>query len=146
MKTILQRLLLCAACALGLPAFAAPLAVGDAIPPIIAKDQHGASYTFTNGTAFLIIAVEMEVAKSANRKLAEQGAGFLEKHGAVYLMDIHTMPDIGRFFALRKMRKYPQRIVLVDSAETLAPVPAKPGEATLIALTTAGRIQAIRFW
>lgn len=34
-------------------------------------------------------------------------------------MDVHTMPAVGQFFALRKMRKYPQRIVLIETANTM---------------------------
>jgi hypothetical protein len=125
---------------------AAPLAVGDAVPAISAKDQHGTEFIFTNQLQFLLVATEMACAKAANQKLAGQGAGFLESHHAAYLMDIHTMPGVARFFALPKMRKYPHRIVLVDSAATLAGFPAQPGRVTVLALTPAGRIQKIGWW
>ena len=148
MKTLLCRLLV-----LGLvlcwqigQLCAAPLAEGDPIPPIVTKDQHGVAYTFTNGTAFLLIATEMDSAKAANRKLAEQGAGFLEKHGAAYLMDIHPMPRIARGFALRKMRRYPQRIVLIEKEGVLDWVPVKPGQVTVLSLTPAGRVKKIGYW
>ena len=84
---------------LSLPVLGAELVVGDAVPAITANDQNGLPYTFTNGTQCLLIAMEMDSAKAANHKLANQGAGFLEKHGAVYLMDVHTMPAIARVFA-----------------------------------------------
>ena len=74
------------------------------LPP---KISTRAAYTFTNGTACLLIAMDMDSAKAANQKLAAEGAGFLEKHNAVYLMDVHTMPAVGQFFALRKMREIP---------------------------------------
>lgn len=125
---------------------AAPLEVGGSIPKLSAKDQHGAAYTFTNGTACLLIAMDMTCAKAANQKLAEQGSGFLEKHNAAYLMDIHTMPDIGKFFALRKMKKYPQRIILIETAESMNWVPVKAGNITVLALTPTGQIQQIRYW
>lgn len=130
----------------GLIIHAEPLAVGDAVPAISAKDQHGNDYTFTNGTAYLLVALDMDSAKAANKKLAEQGAGFLEKHGAVYLMDIHTMPGIAKFFALPKMRKYPQRIVLVEAADALSWVPAKANRVTVLKLTTEGHIEKIVYW
>jgi hypothetical protein len=122
------------------------LAVGDAVPLVAAKDQHGKEFTFTNGLQYLLVATEMASAKSANRKLAEQGAGFLEKHQAVYLMDIHTMPSIARLFAFPKLRKYPHRIVLVDSAATLADFPSQPGRVTVLALTPTGHIRKISHW
>lgn len=129
-----------------LAADAAPLAVGDAVPAISAKDQHGAAYTFTNGTAFLLVAVEMDTAKAANKKLAEQGAGYLEKHSAAYLMDIHPMPGIAKVFALPKMRKYPHRIVLIETKGVLNWAPTKPGHVTVLVLTPAGRVQEIAYW
>ena len=133
-------------CLLCISARAAQLTVGDAVPAFSAKDQHGTNFVFTNGVQFLLVATEMEPAKSANSKLAEQGAGFLEKHQAVYLMDIHTMPSIARFFAFPKLRKYPYRIVLVDAAETLANFPSQPGKVTVLELTPEGRIRKIAYW
>ena len=102
-------------CLCWLPAHAAPLVVGDTFPPIVAKDQFGKDFTLTTNIQFVLVAMEMACAKAANHKLAEQGAGFLEKQRAAYLMDVHTMPAVARWFAFPKMRKYPQRIMLVDS-------------------------------
>jgi hypothetical protein len=133
-------------CLLGISVRGAPLTVGDAMPAFSAKDQHGQEFVFTNGTQFVLIAMERACGTSANHKLAEQGAGFLEKHRAVYMMDIHTMPGVARLFALPKMRKYPQRIVLVETPETLQWVPAQPGRVTVLALTPAGRVQQISYW
>lgn len=146
MKTSILALLVCGLALLDRAIQAAPLQVGDAVPKISAKDQHGKDYNFTNGTTCLLIALDRDSAKAANHQLAEQGAGFLEKQGAVYLMDIHTMPAIGRFFALPKMRKYPQRIVLIDSADSLNWVPVKPEHVTVLKLTPEGRVERISFW
>ena len=128
------------------PAPAAPLAVGDVLPPIAAKDLSGKDFTLTTNVQFLLVATEMACAKAANHKLAELGSGFLEKHQAVYLLDIHTMPAVARWFAFPKMRKYPQRIVLVDSAETLAAIPVQPDCVTVLNITAAGRIRKISYW
>ena len=146
MKCLIRSWLALGICLFSLPGRAAPLAVGDAVPEISAKDQYGTHYAFTNGTAFLLIATEMESAKAANQKLAGEGEGFLEKQHAAYLMDIHTMPGIARFFALPKLRKYPQRIVLVEKAGSLDWVPLKPGHVTVLKLSPDGRIQQIRYW
>ena len=141
-----RRLAVLGFCLLCVSASAAPLAVGDAVPAFSAKDQHGTSFIFTNGTQFLLVATERASGTSANHKLAEQGPGFLEKHRAVYVMDIHEMPGVARFFAVPKMRKYPQRIVLVETPATLAWVPAQPDRVTVLALTPAGRVQKISYW
>ena len=129
-----------------LPAHASPLAVGDALPPIAAKDLSGKDFTLTTNVQYLLVATEMACAKAANHKLAELGSGFLEKQHAAYLMDIHTMPAVARWFAFPKMRKYPQRIVLMDSAEALAAIPVQPDCVTVLNFTAAGRIRKISYW
>jgi hypothetical protein len=148
MKNCLIRLILAGICLIGGTLGAAPLvlAAGDVIPEITAADQQGKAFSTTNGCQFLLIATEMNAAKAANAKLAEQGAGFLEKHQAAYLLDIHTMPGIARLFAFPKMRKDPERIILVDTAKTLSVFPAQPGRVTVVALTPDRHIQKISFW
>jgi hypothetical protein len=146
MKISFARCLLLSLCWLGFSANAAQLGVDDSVPTLSAQDQHGQNFTLTKDVHFLLVATEMACAKSANHVLAAQGTGFLEKHHAAYLMDIHTMPAVARFFALPKMRKYPQRIVLVETAATLAAFPTQPGRITVLALTPAGRILKISYW
>ena len=125
---------------------AAVLAVGQVAPAFAGQDQHGKDYQFTNGPLFLLVAKDMTASKIANQRLADQGAGFLEKQQAVYVMDIHTMPGVARMFALPKLRKYPLRMLLVDSAETLAPFPAQPDRITVLVLTPERKIKAIHYW
>ena len=50
------------------------------------------------------------------------------------------------FFALQRLRKYPHRIVLVDSADALAAIPAQPGRVTVLALSPMRRVEKISFW
>lgn len=125
---------------------AGQLAVGDPVPVISARDQHGREFVLGTNVQFVLVVTERACAQSANRQLAAASAGFLEKHAAVYLLDIHTMPAVARWFALAKMRQYPQRIVLVDSAKTLAVFPAQSNCVTVLALTPAGRVRKISFW
>jgi hypothetical protein len=47
---------------------------------------------------------------------------------------------------LPTMREYPQRIVLVEKADSLAWVPVQPGRVAVLALTQEGRIQKISHW
>lgn len=131
---------------LGFCAAAGSLHVGDTIPKISGNDQNGKSFLVTNGAAYLLIAVDMQSAKAANQKLAAEGSGFLEKKGATYCMDIHTMPAIGKFFALKKMRTYPQRILLIEIAGAMDWVPTKPERVSVLKLTVDARIEKIAFW
>jgi len=128
------------------PAWADPLAVGGAVPPFAAKDQFGKEFKFTPGLHFLLVGFDMNAGKLANHKFADLGPGWLEQHGAVYVLDIHTMPAVARLFALPKMRKYPHRIILAETATLLAPFPHQPEKITILELTPAGTIRAIRYW
>ena len=129
-----------------LSAFSAPVRVGDPVPSITAQDQRGLDFHVTTNLQFLLVVNEMTVAKAANVKLAALGAGYLETNHAAYLMDIHAMPGIARLFAFPKLRKYPQRIVLVERAEMLAAIPFQPGCVTVLRLNAAERVETISFW
>jgi hypothetical protein len=125
---------------------AAELAVGDAVPAFSAKDQFGKEFKFAPGPKFLLLGFDMSASKAANQKLATLGAGGLDKYGAVYMMDIHTMPGIARVFALPKMQKYPFRVILAATADVLAPFPHQEEKITVLALTPEGKIREIRYW
>jgi hypothetical protein len=94
----------------------------------------------------LLLGFDMTTSKIANHKLADLGAGWLEKQGAAYVIDIHTMPAIGRMFALPKMRKYPQRIILGEEEKMLAPFPRQVERITVLVLAPDGKIREIRYW
>jgi hypothetical protein len=125
---------------------AGELAVGDAVPALAAKDQFDQPFKFTPGLHYLLLGFDMGASKQANLKLADLGAGWLEQRGAVFMLDIHTMPGIARFFALPKMRKYPQRIILADDAKMLEPFPRQPERITVLVLKPDGKIQSVRYW
>jgi hypothetical protein len=143
-KRWLKALLLGAA--LAGPVHAAELAVGDPVPVFSAKDQFGKEFQLPSGRRFLLLGFEMSASKAANGRLAGLGAGWLEQQHAAYVLDIHTMPAVARFFALPKMRKYPQRIVLGEDEKLLAAFPRKPDRITVLVLTPEGKIQEIRYW
>jgi hypothetical protein len=44
------------------------------------------------------------------------------------------------------MKKYPQRIVLVDNAETLANFPTQPERVTVLEISLTGHVQKISYW
>lgn len=122
------------------------VAVGDPVPAFSAKDQFGKDFTFAPGPRYLLFAFDMAASKAANAQFTALGQGGLDKLGIVYVMDIHSMPAIGRFFALPKMRKYPFRVVLAESAEVLKPFPRRDNQLTILVLWPNGTIRAIRYW
>ena len=125
---------------------AAPLKVGEALPLIVATNQFGTPFRWTTNVQFLLVATEMNCAKAANHRLAEQGPDFLATNRAAFLMDVHTMPAVARWFAFPKLRKYPHKIVLVDAAETLSSLPTGTNAVTILKVTTAGRLEKVSFW
>lgn len=125
---------------------AGELAVGDAVPAFSAKDQFGKEFKPEAGLHFLLLGFDMGTSKTANLKLADLGAGWLEKHSAAYVLDIHTMPGIARLFALPKLRKYPHRIVLGDDEKMLAVFPRQPEKITVLVLMPTEKISEIRWW
>lgn len=143
-KRWLTLLLGCAACVFSLKA--GELAVGDAVPVFSARDQFANEFHFQAGLRFLLLGFDMGASKAANLKLAALGPGWLEKQGAVYVLDIHSMPAIARVFALPKFRKYPHRIILAEAESLLAPFPRQPERFTVLVLTPTGKIKEIRFW
>ena len=122
------------------------LAAGDTVPAFSAPDQFGTNYTFAPGPKFLILAFDMDASKAANAKFTALGQGGLDKLGIVYVMDIHPMPAIGRFFALPKMRKYPFRVVLGETAGLLTPFPRQESKLTVLVLAPNGAIRAVHYW
>jgi len=110
------------------------LGIGDAIPPFTVTDQYGHAYTWTPGPRYLLVGFDMNASKLANHQLAGQGSGWLEKHHALYLLDIHTM------------RQYPQRILLAETDTLLTSFPHQPERLTILVLNPDGKIQAIRYW
>ena len=125
---------------------AGELKIGDAVPSFSAQDQFGKEFNFQPGLRFLILGFDMGAGKAANLRLSNLGAGWLDKQGAAYVLDIHTMPAIARVFAFPKMRKYPHRIILAESESFLAPFPRQVDRLTVLVLTPQGKIQEIRFW
>jgi hypothetical protein len=113
----------------------------------VAQDQFGKEFKFAAGLHFLLLGFDMDTGKAANLKLADLGPGWLEKQGAAYVLDVHTMPAIiARVFALPKMRKYPHRIILAQAESLLAPFPRQPDSITVLVLTAEGKIKEIHYW
>ena len=122
------------------------LRVGDSLPAITGKDQHGETFELSAAVTSVVISFDMATARAANTYLADQGAGFLDRHRAAYIANVHGMPGVGRFFALRKMRRYPHRIVLSEAEHTLDPFPRQEGHLTVMKLGNDGRVVSVDFW
>ena len=122
------------------------LGVGDSLPAFTGEDQHGEAFELSPAVQSLLISFDMATARAANAYLADQGAEFLDQYRATYIANVHGMPSVGRFFALRKMRRYPHRIVLSEAEQTLDPFPRQEGRLTVIKLGDDGRVASVDFW
>lgn len=118
---------------------------GDALPAFTLKDQHERPYTSDASLRLVVIAFAMDPAKTANAFLARQPTAFLDEHHAVFISDIHSMPRFVRGFVVPKLRQHPHRILLAETAETLARYPEAPDKLTVLRLDDRGRIAAILF-
>jgi hypothetical protein len=119
--------------------------VGDTVASFSLKDQHDREQILAPGVRVLLAGFSMSAAKSANHVLSQKPASFLDEHHAVFLADIRGMPAIGRAFALPKMRKYPHRILLVDTDGILECLPREENKLTALHLDAELRITDIRF-
>ena len=137
-------IMLCAGVAFSV--WARELAVGDAVPEFSAKDQFGKAFKLEPGLPFLMLGFERSTATAADVKLTDLGTNWLDKHGMVYVLDIHSMPSVARYFALPKMKKYHYRVVLGETEQLLAPFPRRPEHITVLALTETGKVREIRYW
>ncbi|MFV0415641.1 MAG: hypothetical protein ACK5NG_04675 [Chthoniobacterales bacterium] len=126
--------------------FAETLKVGDTLPTFTVEDQHGKSFTYDGQINVLLVSFDMDSGKQTNAILAEKPKDFLSEKKAAFLSNIYGMPKIGRFFALRKMRKYPQRILLGDSESLLTDYPQQEGKVTVLKLDKDRKILAISYW
>ena len=141
----LIRLFLCGLFVMVAPA-AETLKVGDALPAFSAKDQHGQEFQLKAGVRYLFVSFDMSTGKKANAFFAAKEPEYLDKMKGVYVSNIHGMPAIGRAFALPRMRKYPHRIVLADSADLLRAYPTEKEKVTILVLDPNLKITAIHFW
>ena len=119
--------------------------VGGTVASFSLKDQHGREHAAGPGVRILLASFSMGAGKAANNFFAQKPAGFLDEHNAVFLSDIRGMPAIGRAFALPKMRRYPHRILLVDTDGILERLPREENKLTALRLDSDLRITDIRF-
>jgi hypothetical protein len=64
-------------------------------------------------TKLMIVAFEKDTGATVNNFLNTKGKYYLQKNKAVFIADIHAMPDIiTKMFALPKMKKYKHLIYL----------------------------------
>jgi len=119
----------------GTAVVAADLQVGDVLPGLSLPDQHGEVMDLGPGTQQVLFAADKVASDLLNDFLQQQPDDFLDRHGAVYVADISSMPAIiTRLFALPKMRERPYRIMLAESAEVVSFLPRQPHAVTAIRL------------
>lgn len=139
-------LLVASVTALASFSFAAPLEKGDAFPKFDAQDQHEKAYPLPKDTKYVAVTFAMGSGKKANKYFSEKGKSFLPEHKAVFLSNIYGMPGVARLFAIPKMQKYPQRVMLADQEGLLDDFPQEKGKVTVFKLDESGKIVSYKFW
>lgn len=129
-----------------IPAAAAPYEKGSRMEVFSAKDQHGAEYEFKPAAVkYLLVSHDMDTGKQANAVLTNLGKDYLSNKKAVYLANIHGMPNVGRMFAIPKMKKYAHRIILGDDDKLIAKFPMQAGKVTVIGIS-GGKVTSVSYW
>ena len=116
-------------------AHAAPLAVGDALPPLALEDQHGRAGGVGSGVRVVVVSRDMEAGDVVKKALAGRDQAFLDEHGVLYVANISGMPAmITRLFALPRMRERPYRMLLDRDGSATKDIPAVTGRPTVLAI------------
>lgn len=124
---------------------AAPIAVGEPLPPLTLNDQHDQPHTIDAETRLILFSADRDASGLIEEALAEQTEDSLAAAGVVYVADISGMPGlVTKLIALPQMRKRPYPMLLGREAEETAMLPRERGQVTLVE-TEAGTITAIRF-
>lgn len=126
------------------PAWGAePLAVGDALPALTLRDQHGEEHQVDAAARAVLFTRDMDAGAIVKTALADDGGRMLEAAGAVYVADVSRMPGlVRRMIAIPRMRRRGYRMLLDEEGEATARLPGGDGTATLLVLD-ARRITAI---
>jgi len=126
------------------------LEAGDLLPEFTVETQHGKSFSFPSESReveLVLVSFDMSTGKKANGALAELGKDFLPEQKAVFMANIYGMPGIGRFFAFRKMKRYPHEILYADKEGFLDNFPQKEGWVTIFKVNPESReIETIQMW
>lgn len=126
-------------------AIAAPLAPGQAVPPLVASDQHDRPWSVAPSTRILLFAADKAASDLVTEALGERDADVLDARQAIFIADIHAMPSmITRVFALPALRALPYAVGLGRDAALTADLPRRKGQVTLIMLDN-GVIGSLRF-
>lgn len=144
--TALTALVCAVALSLPMPADAAPLTSGSAMPALSLNDQHDKPAPVSASTRWLVFAAEKPVSDMVSALLAAEPAGVADRLRLVYVADISGMPAlVTRMFALPKLRELPFPIALVrDAAQVtqVADIPRVTGAATVLRLDN-GRVAQV---
>ncbi len=121
------------------------LAVGDSLPALGLRDQHGAEAHIGPDTALVLFTRDMDGGGFVKEALAEDGATKLSAAKAAYVSDVSGMPGpIRSMFALPSIRKRPYRVVLDETGTATASMPYQEGAVTVLSLEN-GKIVSASF-
>jgi len=124
---------------------ATTVAVGQALPSLNLKDQHGKPWQIAPSTMLVMFAAGRKASNLAQAVLQALPKDQLTRKNAVYLADMSKMPAfITRTFALPVLRDMPYAIGVSLDEATLAAWPRQTDVVTLIELDQ-NVVKTIRF-
>jgi len=114
---------------------ASAVIVGQRLPELALKDQHGKPWQLAPSTRLVMFAASRKASNLTQDVLQALPKDQMTRRGAVYLADMSKMPGfITRTFALPTLQKLPYAIGVSLDEATLAKWPRQPDAVTLIEL------------
>jgi hypothetical protein len=121
------------------------LTIGDALPTLDLRDQHGVEAPIDASTSLMLFTRDMDGGGLVKTALSEDGARTLTAARAVYVSDVSGMPFFVRsMFALPSIRKRAYPVRLDETGAATGCVPYRQGAVTMLTLES-GKITAIDF-
>jgi hypothetical protein len=120
---------------LALPAGAETYVVGNTLPELSMKDQHGEPHAIGEDVRGVLFSRDMDGGGVLRKALEQGGADLLKKTGSVYVADVSRMPGlVRRFFALPRLRRRGYPVLLDEDGSLTKDFPSAEGKGTLIEL------------
>jgi hypothetical protein len=130
----IAQLILFAAVIAG-PACAWATGLGSRLSPFVLMDQHGKPHRIDASVRAIVLTRDMDAGDIVKVGLGTHGKSILEKHHAVYIADLSSMPGFIRsWLAIPQLKDRPYPMLIDSKGDVSKSLPSRDHLATLIFL------------
>jgi hypothetical protein len=109
--------------------------LGSKLEAFTLADQYGTDHLVDENVRMIILTRDMKAGDVVREALGNRGKPLLEKHQAVYIADLSSMPGFLRnLLAVPKLKERPYPILLDTAGDVSNALPSRESHATLIFL------------